>query len=162
MNLEFVNKIIKTIFKILENFKIKRKSMPTDKTQPTTTVIPSIGASTQIIFTVKGFLGTLGSILGLFIGFYFMVFVPRADKVEEYQKELYEKQQIYITKEFEAVNNGINKNNKSIEDLNKRFKDLNDAVDDIANSGGGFGSKNTTIGTAVSESEITLASNDHD
>ena len=136
--------------------------MPTKNTQPTT-VIPSIGGNTQIIFTVKSFLGTLGSILGLFIGFYFMVFAPRVDKVEEYQKDLYEKQQVYITKEFEAVNSGIDKNNKSIENINNRFKDLNNAVNDIGDSGGGFGGTSTTIGAvAVSESEITLASNDHD
>lgn len=161
MNRGFVNNIIKTIFKILGKFKIKKeKEMSTeDNTQP---VVPKIGANTQIIFTIKSFFATLGSILGLFISFYFLVFIPRADKTEEYQKELYEQQQIYISEEFKTVNDAIGKNNEGIEDLNNRFKDLNKAVGEITNSGGGFGGSGIAMGTpAVGEGEITLASNDH-
>ena len=163
MNQEFVNKVIKSIFKILGNFKIKTESkeMGTDdnNVQP---VIPKIGANTQIVFTIKSFFATLSTILGLFVSFYFLVFIPRADKTEEYQKELYEQQQVYISGEFKAVNDAIKHNNDGIKDLNDRFKDLNDAVGEISNSGGGFGG-NTAMGTpAVGETEITLASNEHD
>ena len=161
MNRGFVNKVIRIIFKILGNFKIKTdKEMGTDdNTQP---IIPKIGANTQIIFTVKSFFATLGSILGLFVSFYFLVFIPRANDTETYQKELYEQQQIYISKEFKTVNDGIDLNNKNIKDLNTRFKDLNKAVGEISNSGGGFGGSSTAMGApAVGVGEITLASNDH-
>jgi len=164
MNQEFVNKVIKVIFKILGNFKIikKKKVMPTDNQQPTPPVIPTIGGNTQIVFTVKTFLATLGSILGLFVGFYFMVFVPRADKTEEYQKELYDQQHEYISTELGKVNSSITKNTGSIEDLTGRFEDLNDSFEDIANSGGSFGG-GTAMGTpAVTEDETTLASNGQD
>ena len=51
--------------------------------------VVTIGANTQIVFTIKSFFATLGSILGLFVTFYFLVFLPRADKTEQYQKQLY-------------------------------------------------------------------------
>ena len=161
MNREFVNKVIKTIFKILKNFKIKRtNTMPDNNNlQPAPVVIPSIGANTQIIFTVKSFLATIGSILGLFVGFYFMVVVPKAKDVEAYQKDLYNQQQTYITTEFGKVNNAIQTNTGSIEDLTLRFEDLNETIE---NSGGGFGGS-TAMGTpAVTEHETTLASVEHD
>ena len=164
MNQEFVSKIIKAIIKILKSIKIKKKSMPENNIQPTQPVVATIRGNTQIIFTVKSFFATLGSILGLFISFYFLVVVPRQEKTEEYQKELYEQQQVYITEEFEAVNSGLSKNNDNIEDLTKRFNDLNTAVESIANSSGGFGNNTTsptTSGTlAVGVSEIALASNE--
>jgi len=126
---------------------------------PTPVVIPSIGANTQIIFTVKSFLATIGSILGLFVGFYFMVVVPKAKDVEAYQKDLYNQQQTYITTEFGKVNNAIQTNTGSIEDLTLRFEDLNETIE---NSGGGFGGS-TAMGTpAVTEHETTLASVEHD
>jgi len=161
MNREFVNKVIKTIFKILKNFKIKRtNTMPDNNNlQPAPVVIPSIGANTQIIFTVKSFLATIGSILGLFVGFYFMVVVPKAKDVEAYQKDLYNQQQTYITTEFGKVNNAIQTNTGSIEDLTLRFEDLNETIE---NSGGGFGGS-TAMGTpAVTEHETTLASVGYD
>jgi len=163
MNQGFVNKIIKSILKILGKFKIKTESkeMGTDDTN-TQPVIPRIGANTQIIFTIKSFFATLSTILGLFVSFYFLVFIPRADKTEEYQKELYEQQQIYISGEFKAVNNAIKHSNDGIEDLNDRFNDLNKAVGEISNSGGGFGGSTAMGIPAVGETEITLASNDHD
>ena len=138
MNREFVNKVIKTIFKISKNFKIKRtNTMPDNNNpQPAPVVIPSIGANTQIIFTVKSFLATIGSILGLFVGFYFMVVVPKAKDVEAYQKELYNQQQTYITDEFGKVNNAIQTNTSTLSDLSKRFDDLSETIE---NSGGGFG-----------------------
>jgi len=127
--------------------------------QPAPVVIPSIGANTQIIFTVKSFLATIGSILGLFVGFYFMVVVPKAKDVEAYQKDLYNQQQTYITTEFGKVNNAIQTNTGSIEDLTLRFEDLNETIE---NSGGGFGGS-TAMGTpAVTEHETTLASVGYD
>jgi len=153
MNQGFVSKIIKAIFKILGKIKIKKKSdtMP-DNQQPTPVqpVQPQpkvLGANTIVQFTLKGFIATIMSILGVFASFYFMVFEPRADKVEEYQKELMVQQKTEFDKQFKAMNTGIAANGKSILDLARRFNDLNDAVEDIGNSSGGFGGSNAMTHT---------------
>ena len=158
MNQGFVNKVIKVIFKILGNFKIikKRKVMPKDNQHPTPPVIPTIGGNTQIVFTVKSFLATLGSILALFISFYFLVFQPRAEKVEVYQKQLYDQQQVYITGEFGKVNEAIKANSNTITDLTKRFEDLSTTIE---NSGGGFGGNSTTSHTGDPAVDPELAVN---
>jgi len=108
--------------------------------QPTTT----LGANTVVQFTLKGFIGTIVTIMGVFASFYFMVFEPRADKVEAYQKDLMVIQKTEMDKQFKAVNDGISANNNSIIDLTNRFNDLNQAVEDIGNSSGGFGGNTTT------------------
>lgn len=162
MNQEFVNKVINTISKILENIKIKKKSntMP-DNQQPTPvqSQLTTLGANTIVQFTLKEFIGTILSILGIFASFYFMVFEPRADKVEAYQKELMVIQKTEIDKQFKAVNSGIGANNNSIINLTTRFKDLNNAIEDIANSGGGFGGTSITSHTTEPAVDPTLAEN---
>jgi len=161
MNQGFVNKVIKAIFKILGNIKIKKKSdtMP-DNQQPTPAPAAqpqpkpvTLGANTVVQFTLKGFIATILSIMGIFASFYFMVFEPRADKVEAYQKDLMVKQQQQIDKQFKAVNAGIAANGKGVLDLTKRFNDLNEAVEDIGNSGGGFGG-NTSAMSHTSEPAV--------
>ena len=149
MNQGLVSKIIEGIFRILDYIKIKKKSntmpdnqQPGQPVQPTRTV--TIGANTVVQFTLKGFIGTIMTIMGVFASFYFMVFEPRADKVEAYQKELMDKQQVENTKQFKAMNDGITANGKGILDLGKRFNDLNEAVEDIGDSSGGFGGSTTT------------------
>ncbi|RLF56815.1 MAG: hypothetical protein DRN27_08985 [Thermoplasmata archaeon] len=166
MNQEFVSDIIKVIIKIFKNIKIKKKSMSIDNNQspqPVQPVVTTIGANTQIIFTVKSFFATLGSILALFLGFYFLVVIPRQEKTEEYQKELMNQQKVQIDAQFKTVNEGIGKNTQSIVALTTRFNDLNEAVESIANTDGGFGGS-TTSGTsnipAVGVNEVALASTD--
>jgi len=139
--------------------------MPTDNQQPipaqeAQSVKPVVlGASTQVIFTIKGFIGTIMTILGIFASFYFLVFVPRAEKVEQYQKELMDKQQVEINKQFNAVNVGIGVNNKSIVDLTSRFNDLNDAVEDLGNTSGGFGGNSNTASVGEPAVDPRLANN---
>ena len=153
MNQGFVNKIIKAIFKILGNIKIKKKSdtMP-DNQQPQTKQV-TLGANTVVQFTLKGFIGTIVTIMGIFASFYFMVFEPRADKVEEYQKELMVQQQTENAKQFKAINAGIAANGKGVLDLTKRFNDLEKAVEDIGDSSGGFGG-NTSAMTHTTEPAV--------
>jgi hypothetical protein len=162
MNQGLVNKIIKTIFKIL--IKKRSNTMP-DNQQPTPAQPTVLGAKTVVQFTLKGFIGTIVTIMGVFASFYFMVFEPRADKVEAYQKELMATQKTEMTKEFKAVNAGIGANQKSIVDLAKRFNDLNEAVDDIGNSSGGFGGNGSTSNTTESAipdvTDPSLATIDH-
>lgn len=166
MNQGFVNKVLKVlldvVLKILENIKIKKKNntMP-DNQQPTPAPaqppVATLGANTIIQFTAKTFLATIGSILGLFVAFYFMVVVPKAKDVEAYQKELNQQQQTYVTGEFNKMNNAIQTNNSIISDLSKRFEDLNTTIE---NSGGGFGGNDVA---SIGESAVdpTLAENRH-
>ena len=147
MNLGFVNKIISAIFKIIEYIQIKKKSNTMPDNQQPTPAQPQpvvLGAKTVVQFTLKGFIGTIVTIMGVFASFYFMVFEPRADKVEAYQKELMETQKTENAKQFKAMNDGITANGKGILDLGRRFNDLNEAVEDIGNSSGSFGGNGTT------------------
>jgi len=91
--------------------------------------ISVIGADTQILFTIKTFLLTLGSILGLFVSFYFLVFIPRVSESSAHQKELYEQQQLYISKEFNKVNEAIKTNSKTITNLSLKFDELSKTID---------------------------------
>lgn len=166
MNRGFVSKVIKAIFKILGNITLKKKSktMP-DNQQPAPTPQPqakpvTLGANTIVQFTLKGFIGTITTILGIFVSFYFMVFEPRADKVEEYQKELMIQQKTEFQKQFKAMNSGIAANGKGVLDLTKRFDDLHDAVEDLGNTSGGFGGTRSTASTEPAINP-TLAENLH-
>jgi len=153
MRTEFIKKIIKTsikVYKILKGGNKQAKTnMPTNSgnTQPP---VVGINGNTPIMFTVKSFFATIGSILGLFIGFYTLVIVPNHNKSEEHQREMYEQQKEFIIDEFNDVKsavgkntNAINLNTNAINGTNERFRDLNESVEDIANSGGGFG--NSTV-----------------
>lgn len=159
MNHAFVNKIIGLIIEMIKKIEIK-KSMGNN-----TNKVATIGASTQIVFTVKSFLTTIGAILGIFATFYFTVFEPRADKTEEYQKLLYEQQQKYISdklseikKSIDVNTNAISINTAAIKATNERFRDLNESVEDIANSRGGFGIMGITT---YPPEEDNLVSNHH-
>lgn len=147
---KLIFKGIKKIYGILvKGNKEAKKNMP-DNNNNTTPHIPQpvggISANTPVVFTVKSFFATIGTILGLFIGFYTLVIVPSMKKSEEHQKEMYEEQKGFIINEFSDVKdemsknrNAINLNTNAINANNDRFRDLNESVEDISNSGGGFG-----------------------
>ena len=128
--------------------------------QPTVTATAIVGvptrginANTPIIFTVKSFFATVGTILGLFVGFYTLVIVPSMKKSEKHQKELYIEQKEYVTGQFNAFRGTLNKNTNAIglntaalSATNARFNDLNTSVTRLNNSGGGFGDNTSTGG----------------
>jgi hypothetical protein len=122
----------------------QQPTQPVQSAQPQQVVL---GANTVIQFTIKGFVGTILTILGIFATFYFMVVVPRAEKVEQYQKELMVQQQLEINKLFKPVNDGISANNESIKAFGLRFNDLDEAVEDLGNTSGGFGGNRSTAST---------------
>lgn len=151
MKIGFVIKIIKSVFKVGGNIKIDRKKMPnTTGTTTTTTGRLGISASTPIIFTVKSFFATLGSLLGLFLGFYFAIIVPSMNNTTEAQKELYDKlyseQKSFIITQFNEMKGEISENTKAIgvntaalNATTSRFNDLNNAVERLHDTGGSFG-----------------------
>lgn len=151
MKLGFVIKIIKSIFKVEKNIKIERRNMPNGNTTGNTTARGlGISATTPIIFTVKSFFATLGSILGLFLGFYFAIIVPSMNNTTEAQKDLYDKlyqeQKSFIITQFNEVKGTVSENTKAIgvntaalNATTSRFNDLNNAVERLHDTGGSFG-----------------------
>jgi hypothetical protein len=158
MKLGFVIKIIKTVFKIGGNVKIGN-NMPATGTTVNAAVGRTVGisASTPIIFTVKSFFATFGSLLSLLVGFYFAILVPSMKNSTDTQKELYDKlyqeQKGFIITQFNEMKGSIGENTKAIgvnttalNATTARFNDLNDAVESLHDTGGSFGDNTTTTG----------------
>ena len=155
MNREFVNKLLKSIWKILKNIKIVRKNrkMPQDNNvQPTPQPKQvTIGANTQVVFTIKSFIATILSILGIFASFYFIVVVPKINDAQKFQEKLYEKVETEMNDGFKEVNAGVRNNGSGIKDLSRRFDDLNELTEDLGNTSGSF---STTIHEPIEESVV--------
>jgi len=87
----------------------------------------SINANTQIVFTMKGFIATILTILGIFVGFHKMVIQPAIEEhkhnIEKYE-ESNEKKFDNINNRLIEITNGIGTINGNIEGINNRFKDL--------------------------------------
>jgi len=128
--------------------------------QPVQPVQPVVlGEKTVVQFTLKGFLATIFSILGLFVSFYFLVFVPRAEKVEEYQKELMLQQEAKMELMLVPVNDGINANLESIKALGGRFDDIDETLEDLGDTGGGLGGNRSTASEGEPAVDPNLAEN---
>lgn len=117
-----------------------------------------IGANTQIVFTVSKFLTLIGSILGIFFGFYMLVVVPRVDKMEEHYETIFndqkEQNRIFYEK-FDDVVKSIGLNTTAIQATNARFHDLNESIENIANSGGSFGDETSMITNDTTDPHLT-------
>jgi hypothetical protein len=109
-----------------------------DDGQPTEPSVKQIGANTQIIFTMKSFFATIGTILGLFFGFYELVVVPKVNKTEEHYEVMFsdqKEQNRIFYEELGKINSSIGSLSTSIENLNK----TNPITQPVANTGGSFG-----------------------
>lgn len=150
MKTDYMIKIIRDIFKIRKKIKIKSMSDNQNNDQQIKPTV--INANTQIVFTFKGFISTILTILGIFFGFYKLVIQPDIEDVEIDVKEHFVTHTNYTEKEFNELKNSIKLNNQAIKANNDRFKDLNDSFQDIANSGGSFGNVSPT---AMNSSDTT-------
>ena len=84
--------------------------------------VKQINSSTQIVFTVKAFLTTIGTILGIFYGFYRMVIIPRVELTESNYEKMFKDQKEQNTifyGELNKINNSIGALNSTINALNK-------------------------------------------
>jgi hypothetical protein len=99
--------------------------------------VSKIGASTQIIFTMKSFFALIGTLLGLFYGFYQIVIVPKVNATEKHYETLFndqkEQNRIFYEK-LGNINTAIGTLNSSVENLNKKTPEKR-----INNSGGSLG-----------------------
>lgn len=101
-----------------------------------------INQDTKIVFTIKSFIATIGTILGIFIGFYTLVITPKFEATDNNIKDIIKKVDDGFaenSKQLMEMNNGIGIINGNIEGINNRFKDLNTIRNTNDNSGGGFG-----------------------
>jgi hypothetical protein len=106
-----------------------------------------ITTESKIVFSLKGFITTITSILTIFASFYFMVIDPRIDTAEANTEKLLDAkvntvnvQLIEIKKmieqDHETFKNGINANKDASAANTHRFKDINQTVNNIENQGG--------------------------
>lgn len=116
----------------------------------------NISSETKIVFTLKGFVATIISILTIFASFYFMVIDPRIEKAEQHGQNLLNEYKINNDNQFNHLKELIEKDHsffkqgiKSALDASKanaeRFRDTNQAVQATPNSGGGDSSNNDNI-----------------
>jgi hypothetical protein len=122
-----------------------KKNINTENTVNQTKIVKpktvKISADTQIVFTVKGFLTTIGTILMIFYGFYQIVIIPRMDSTESHYKEMYDdqkKQNKVFYQNFGEIKTSIGSLNASIDELNREIIS-HDNEKDNNNSGGSFG-----------------------
>lgn len=160
MKLVIFKKIIGLITAIVKNIKIGKRNMPNGQnTTGTTTPVAApvvvnqrvgISSNTPIIFTVKSFFATVGSLLGLLVGFYFAFITPSIDRGVEEQEKLFEQHKEFMTVQFNGMKTSIDGNTKAIgintnaiNSNNARFRDLTNSVENLSNSGGSFSTSGT-------------------
>jgi|JFJP01.1.fsa_nt_gi hypothetical protein len=118
--------------------------------------VKQINANTQIVFTVKSFLATIGTILGIFYGFYQIVVVPKVNLTEQNYSTMFndqkEQNQIFY-QELGKINSSIGALNATVNALNNN-KNYNPTQQHTPNTGGSFSTssidsvKNTNNQTA--------------
>jgi hypothetical protein len=116
--------------------------------------LKQISGGTQIIFTVKSFFALIGTILGLFYGFYQLVVVPKVNLTEKNYEMMFTDQKAQNTifyQELGKINTSIGALGASVNALNNNA-DYIQSKQNVPNTGGSFGgssdstsNKNTTV-----------------
>lgn len=102
----------------------------------------TISQETQVVFTIKSFIATIGTILGLFIGFYTLVIQPKFTSHETRMEKILDKVDVgfdNVNIQLMEMNNGIGALNGHVEGINNRFRDLNKSREVSGANEGGFG-----------------------
>ena len=116
--------------------------------------LKQISGGTQIIFTVKSFFALIGTILGLFYGFYQLVVVPKVNLTEKNYEMMFTDQKAQNTifyQELGKINTSIGALGASVNALNNNAGYIQ-SKQNVPNTGGSFGggsdstsNKNTTV-----------------
>lgn len=137
---------------------VKRETTTTKKVP----VARRIDGTTQIVFTFKTFLATIGTILGIFYGFYQLVIVPKVNSTEENYKEMFsdqKKQNTIFYQELGKINTSIGALGASVNALNNNRSYIQ-SEQNIPNTGGSFGD-NTTGSRTLNGSNSASVSGNH-
>jgi len=102
-------------------------------------VVSKITADTKILFTVKSFIATIATILGIFYGFYTLVIAPTEKRFEAMFNDQKAQNVIYY-QELGKINGSIGALNATVQALNNEKSNKSD----VPNTGGGLSSKTTT------------------
>lgn len=97
--------------------------------------VATISMDTKVVFSLKMYLSTIGSIIGIFYLFYTLVINPQ---IKENKEKINKLTEVQIQQLIE-YNNSITILNSTIEVLSKRFDDINTSVQSTSNTGGSFG-----------------------
>jgi len=158
MNLAYLNKIIDSFFKIGSKIEIQNK-MPENTNGDTNQNgqgqrdrSVQLSPNTQIVFTLKGFISTILTILGLFYGFYKLAIQPAIVSSESHYKEMLVEQEKRQYLKFDNLEEKIDRNFTLIESNHNRYRDLQNATPD--NSGGSFGNESHSLN--IMELDSTL------
>jgi hypothetical protein len=134
--------------KILDKI-FKKKKMGDDKEVPQVEVEikgGKINANTQIVFTVKGFLATIGSILTIFYFFYTWVIVPKFDASEKNYMNLAKDQKEQNTifyQEISKINVSFGSLSATVNAMNNNRTYVMNGQN-LPNTGGSFETTKTT------------------
>ena len=118
-----INYLYKSINK--DKKMVKKGTTNTDSTEEKIGIrhkIKTINADTQIVFTVKSFLGTIITILTIFFGFYEFVILPKVNSSETHYHDMFndqkEQNRIFYEK-LGKINTSIGALNSTIEAINR-------------------------------------------
>lgn len=137
MNLAFLNKIIDAIFKIASKGKIVNEMPENDTTQAQPQNTTVLTPNTPIQFTLKGFILTILTILGMFIGFYKLAIQPAIASSELHYQNALKNQKEHIDEKFDNLEEKVDRNGTLIEKNHNRFRDLSKETPN--NSSGSLG-----------------------
>lgn len=95
--------------------------------------IRSIDSNTNITFTIKTFLALIGTILGIFFGFYNMVIIPRVKSLDENNTNI----------QLEMVKQSIETHNE-FKEINTKLYIMNNMIYEMKGENSGKNSKPTS------------------
>jgi hypothetical protein len=123
--------ILKFLGQVLTIFKTNNENMKKKVTTDTNTK-QQINANTQIVFTLKSFIGTIVTILGIFYGFYQLVIVSNEKQYNLMFEDQKSQNQIFYDK-LGNINSSLGSLSATIEAMNKENQNHEKP---IANTGG--------------------------
>lgn len=102
----------------------------------------SINKDTKIEFSLSMFFSTIGTVITIFLAFYFVVQKPSNDSVKNYAKEQFESQKMYLDEKFKHIDESLTTFSSGLSNLTKQVQELNNRDLDISsqdgNTSGGF------------------------
>jgi hypothetical protein len=137
----WIQLILKSLGKVLNIFKVSKWLKNKWKNKHKSMGLKQISGSTQIVFTVKTFIAFIGTLLGLFYGFYQLVVIPRMNTIDAMIVEQKEQNKITAA-ELIKINTSIGTLNGTLQVLVQEKTN----TQTTRNTGGSFGGDLTPNG----------------
>ena len=88
------------------------------------TKIMAITKETKIEFSIGWFLSTIGSVITIFIAFYFSIQKPDNDSIKEQMKEHFELREKYLEEKFKHIDESVQGFSSGLSNLNTQVGEL--------------------------------------